>query len=131
MSRQFRADNVLGSNHGITGSPVGSINVSVNDTNFHVLTVVSPAQFNNGRNFVLRLTSANGGTAAYNVNESEGYSDTFQFLFCGNATLYADATGGSYANVEAVFLDDAPVTYAAPQAAPAVLMPPTQLRVGH
>jgi len=130
LSRQFRTDNVLGSNHGITGSPVGAINISVSDTNFHILTVVSPAQFNNGRQFALRLTAANNTSAVYNVNEPYGFSDTFQFLFQGNVTLYADATGGSYANVEAVFLDDAPVTYAAVQSAPALLAPPTKFRIG-
>jgi hypothetical protein len=133
MSRQFRTDNVLGSNHAITGTPVGVINISVSDTNYHYLTVVSPAQFNTGRQFALRLTSANNqSSAVFNVNETYGYSDTFQFLFQGNVTLSADASGGgSYANVQALFLDAAPVTYAAAvQSQPALLKPPTQFHIG-
>jgi hypothetical protein len=133
LSRQFRTDNVLGSNHGLTASPIGSIAIGVTDTNYHYLTVVSPAQFNNGRNFVLRLTSTNNTSAVYNINEARGYSDTFQFLFRGNVTLYADATGGgSYANVQALFLDDAPVTYGPVQLAPLPppLTPPTGFRIG-
>jgi hypothetical protein len=129
LSRQFRVNNVLGSNYGISGNPVGSLNVSVNDTNYHLLTVISPAQFNNARQFALRLTSTNNTSAVYNINEPEGYSDTFQFLFRGNTTLYADATGGGYANVQAVFLDDAPVTYATPQSVAVQLAPPTGFRI--
>jgi len=129
LSRQFRVNNVLGSNYGLSGNPVGTLNVSVNDTNYHLLTVISPAQFNNARQFVLRLASTNNTSAVFNINEPNGYSDTFQFLFRGNTTLYADATGGGYANVEAVFLDDAPVTYATPQSPAAPLAPPTQFRI--
>jgi len=132
LSRQFRTDNVLGTSHGLTATPLGAINITVTDTNYHYLTVVSPAQFNTGRKFALRLTAADSTSATYNINESYGSSDTYQFLFKGNVTLYADATGGgSYANVQAVFLDDAPVTYAAVQTVPAVLTPPTQFRIGH
>lgn len=130
LSRQFRADNVPGANHGLTASPVGTINIGVTDTNYHILTVVCPAQFNNPKSFVLRLTATNNTAAVFNINEAYGYSDTYQFLFQGNVTLTADATGGSSANVEALFLDDAAVTYAAASAAPGVLTPPTQLRIG-
>jgi len=45
------------------------------------------------------------------VNEYPGYSHVFQFKFRGNVTLTADATGGSDAIVQSIFLDDAPVTY--------------------
>jgi len=132
LSRQFRVDNVLGSNHGITAASLGSIPITVGDTNYHYLTIVSPAQFNSARKFAFRLTAANNTSAVFNVNESNGSSDTFQFLFKGNVTLYADASGGgSFANVQALFLDDAPVTYATPSApSHQSLTPPTQFRIG-
>jgi hypothetical protein len=106
--RQFKVDNFLGVNEGLVASPIGSINIEVSDTNFHYLTVVSPAQFNYPRNFTMRLTSTNGASAAYCVNESIGLSHVFQFLFQGNVILSADASvsGGSGAIVEALFLDD-------------------------
>jgi len=112
LGRQFRVDNNLGSNDGLLASPVGSINISVTDTNYHFLTVVSPAQFNNARQFTLKLTSPNNTSVAYVVNENPGYFGEYQFMFKGNVTLVADGTGGSYAVVQALFLDDAPVTYA-------------------
>ena len=112
LERQFRVDNVLGANDGAEASPVGSFAISVSDTNFHCLTVISPARFSDPRKFTLRLTSTNNTSAVFPVNESIGYSHTFQFLFRGNVTLWADATGGSDAIVQALFLDDAPVTYA-------------------
>jgi hypothetical protein len=130
LERQFRTDNVLGSSYGLTASPLGAINISVSDTNFHYLTVVSPSQFNNPRTFALRLVSGSNPPAAYNVNEAPGLTHTFQFLFKGNVTLYADATAGSSANVQALFLDDAPVTYTAPAAAPMQLMPPSGFHIG-
>jgi hypothetical protein len=111
IDRQYRVDNALGANRGLNASPVGSMNISVTDTNYHFLTVVSPAQFNNPRQFIMRLASTNNTSASYAVNESPGLSHTFQFLFKGNVTLYADGTGGNDAIVQALFLDNAPVTY--------------------
>ncbi len=119
LERQYRVDNVLGANRGLSANPAGSINISVTDTNFHFLTVVSPDQFNNPRQFTMRLTSTNNKSAAFTVNESPGLSHVFQFLFKGNVTLWADATGGSSAIVQAIFLDNAPVTYT-----PLLLPPP-------
>jgi hypothetical protein len=113
LERQYRVDSFLTSNHGMIASPVGSLGISVTDTNYHFLTVVSPAQFNNPRQFNLRLTAANNTSAVYTVNENFGYSHTFQFLFKGNVTLWAAATGGSQAIIQSIFLDDAPVTFAA------------------
>ena len=85
----------------------------MSDTNFHFLTVVSPAQFNNPRVFTMRLTSANKTSVAYTLNENPGLSHVFQFLFKGNVTLWADASvvHGSDAIVQSLFLDDAAVTY--------------------
>jgi hypothetical protein len=123
LQRQYRLDNILGANHGLAASPVGSISIGVSDTNYHFLTVVSPAQFNNPRKFAMRLTSTNNTSAVFIVNESLGYSHNFQFLFRGNVTLWADATGGSDAIVQALFLDDASLTY------PALLAPPAQFRI--
>jgi hypothetical protein len=62
----------------------------------------------------MRLASTNGASASYSVNESYGLSHVFQFLFSGDATLWADATGGAQANVQALFLDDAAVTFLPP-----------------
>ena len=111
VDRQYRLDNALGADRGLNASPVGSMNISVTDTNYHFLTVVSPAQFNYARKFTLGIISTDGTTAQYSVDESSGNSHVFQFLFKGNVTLRADATGGSDAIVQALFLDDASVTF--------------------
>jgi hypothetical protein len=116
LTRQYKVDNVLGAANGLMANPVASISIAAGDTNFHYLSVVSSDQFNNPRAFTMRLTSANGTSAAYTVNENPGLSHVFQFLFRGNVTLTADATvaGGSYAIVQALFLDNAAVTYLPP-----------------
>jgi hypothetical protein len=132
LQRQFRVSNELGNNTGLTANPLGTINISVTDTNYHFLTVVSPDQFNNYRYFVLSLTSTNK-TASISANSTVSYplleypvglSHTFQFLFRGNVTLTADATATYAANgiVQGIFLDDAPV-------ANTILMPPTGLHI--
>jgi hypothetical protein len=107
LGRQYKVDGVLGTNVGLSANPVGMINIGVNDSNFHFLTVVSPQQFANSRLFTLGLTSTNGTSAQYSANETHGYTHTFQFLFKGNVTLQANATGGSAAIVQAIFLDNA------------------------
>jgi hypothetical protein len=112
LERQYRVDNNLGAKCGLIASPVGSINIGVTDTNYHYLTVISPSKFNDPRQFTMRLTSTNNTSATYAVNEYPGYSHIFQFKFKGNVTLQADSTGGNNAIVQALFLDDAPVTYA-------------------
>ena len=112
LERQYKVDNLSGTNYGVIANPLASIYISVTDTNYHYLTVVSPAQFNNPRQFTMRLTSTNNTSAKFAVNEPNGYSHVFQFLFKGDVTLWADATGGSGAIMQALFLDDAPVTYA-------------------
>jgi hypothetical protein len=111
LKRQYRVDNQLGTDQGLFANPVGLINVGVTDTNFHYLTVVSPAQFNDTRNFTMSLTSTNGGTVKYAVNESPGYSHVFQFRFKGNVTLTADAAGGKGGIVQSIFVDDAPASF--------------------
>jgi hypothetical protein len=107
---------------GISGNPRGSIGISASDTNFHYLTVVSPAEFADTRSFTMTLSSTNGLSASYPVNEKFGYSHVFQFIFKGNVTLTADCTGGAGAIVQSLFLDDAPVVGS--------LAAPSQLRVG-
>ena len=118
LERTFRVDNVLGTNNGIWGGPLASLNIAVSDTSYHFLTVVSPAQYANPRVFTLRLTSTNNTSAAFTLNESPGLSHVFQFMFSGNVTLWADATvaGGSDAVVQALFFDNAPVTFLPPSA---------------
>jgi FlgD Ig-like domain/Fibronectin type III domain len=111
LQRQFRVDSVLAMNHGMSPNPVGTLNISVTDTNFHYMTIVSPSEFNNARKFTMGITSANGGTVQYAINENPGLSHVFQFKFKGNITVTADATGGSGAIIQAIFFDDALVTY--------------------
>jgi hypothetical protein len=123
LERQYRVNNVLGTNYGLVSAPLGSINISVSDSKFHYLTVISPAAFNNARMFTLSLTSTNGATASYSVNENPGLSHVFQFLFQGNVTLKGNATGGSLAIVQALFLDKVPVTTNT-----YLLSPPSNLR---
>jgi len=130
LERQYRVDNSLNNNNGMVAMPLSSLGLSTSDTNYHVLTVISPAQFNNPRQFTMRLTSANNSSAAFSVNEPYGFTHTFQFLFRGNVTLWADGTGGSGAFIQSIFLDNAPVTYAVPQAVSAPLMPPTSFHIG-
>jgi hypothetical protein len=121
LQRQYRADNYLTINQGMVAVSSGAIGISVTDTNFHYLTVISPAQFNNPRQFTMRLTSANGASASYFVNEQFGNSHIFQFLFRGNVTLWADGTG---ATVQSLFFDNAVVNY------PSLLLPPSGFHIG-
>jgi hypothetical protein len=120
MERQYLVDGVLGLNYGWASAPLGSINIGVSDTNFHYLTVVSPAQYADPRVFNMRLASTNGASAVFNVNEITGYSHVFQYIFRGDVALWADATGGTNAIVQALFLDDAPATYSAATAPAAI-----------
>ena len=131
LERQYNVDGTMGANDGMAASPIASINIGVNDNNFHYLTVVSPARFNEPRQFAMRLTSTNNTSAVFQINEYPGYSHIFQFMFRGNVTLWADATGGSDAIVQTLFLDDAPVTYSAPSTSSAQLSPPAQFHIIH
>ena len=110
LERQYRVDTVLGANDGWVANPVGSVSIGVSNTNYYYLTVISPAQYNNTRQFTLTLTSTNGASANYTVNENAGYSHVFQFLFSGNVTLTANGAGGSGAIVQALFFDPAAVS---------------------
>jgi hypothetical protein len=115
-----RVYDVLDQNHesendGLATSTTGTLNIGATDNNYHYLTVVSPAQFNYPRNFTLGITSTNGTTASYSINENPGYSHVFQFMFKGNVTLSA---AGSGAIIQSFFLDNAS-TYT-----PQPLLPP-------
>lgn len=112
LERQYRLGGTVGANSGYVANPLGSINIGVSDSNYHYLTVISPAQFNNPRQFNMRLTSTNNTSASFSIAESNGYSHVFQFLFRGNSTLWGDGTGGAGAIVQAFAFDDAAVTYA-------------------
>ncbi len=116
LARQYRVDNSssLTSPNGMVASPVATLLFSTSDTNYHHLTVVSPAQFDNARHFTMSLISTNGTSVQYTVNEASGLSHIFQFMFKGNVTLQADNTGGAGGLVQSIFFDDAQVTYAAP-----------------
>jgi hypothetical protein len=115
--------NDLGTKYGLLASPTATININAN-TNFHYLTVVSPAKFSDARTFTMTLTSTNGTSASYTVSENPGLSHTFQFIFSGNATLTASGTD---ATVQAIFLDDAAVMASGPVTNS--LSPPSKLRV--
>jgi hypothetical protein len=143
LDRQFKVGNELQTNITNWGwepfSTIASLTNVVSDTNFHFLTVASPNHEVDQRVFTLRLTSDNDNTsAAYSVNEGNaiqtikgkavvtiGSSHMYQFLFRGNATLWADASasGGTNAIVQGLFFDDAPVTYL--PASPASIDPAT------
>jgi len=119
--------------NGLTANPVGTINISVTDTNFHYLTVFSPACFNMPRNCQLGITSTNGSSVYYSINEAYGYSHIFQFLFRGDVSLWSNATAGNslpYGGggiVQSIFLDDVPSPSTSLEAT--TPPPPTNLRV--
>jgi hypothetical protein len=128
LTRQYRVDNVLGTNMGLSANPYGTINIGVNDLEFHYLTVVSPAV--GRRQFILEITSTNGASAFYSItNDWIGHTYTFQFLFRGDITLTANASGGNAATVQGLFLDNAAVV-GMPNLPPppSLLSPPTDLR---
>jgi len=111
LERQYTVDGVQGTNDGWAANTNGSIAIDPGDTNYHFLTVVSPAQFNNPRVFSLSLSSTSNNTpAVYTLNENPGLSHVFQFLFRGNVKLTADATvsGGTGAIIQGLFFDEAP-----------------------
>ncbi len=118
LGRQFLVDNTLCMNNGMVANPIGTFTIETSDTNYHYLTVTSPAQFDSSRKFTLGIISENGTSARYAVDEKFGLSHVFQFLFKGDITLLADGIGGERAIVQGIFLDDAPVTATA-------LVPPT------
>jgi FlgD Ig-like domain len=116
---------------GLVPNPVGTINISVSDSNYHLLTVMSPVMSGvHGKVFTTTLASTNGTSASYSVNDlatsllndRSGTSQIFQFLFKGDSILTMDATGGQNATLLALFLDDAGVS-----SSPA-LIPPTLLQ---
>jgi hypothetical protein len=112
LERQYRINNVLGTNDGLEAWPIGTINIGVRDTNYHFLTVISPAQFNNPRSFTITLTSTNNTSTTSSINDSPGLNHVFQYLFRGNVALSVNGSTGAYGNVQALFLDTAAVTYA-------------------
>jgi FlgD Ig-like domain len=124
LQRQYRVAGSLGTIDGLLGSPLGSININPVDDNYHYLTVISPSVFNDARNFAMTLTCTNGTTASYTVKENPGLSHVFQFLFKGNVTLTANATGGSDAIIQALFMDKVPVITVTN-----LLSPPSNLRI--
>ena len=114
LERQYDVNGFVAMNHGMLADSLRTLDIGVSDTNYHFLTVISPAEFNSSRKFTLGITSTNGSSAQYSVNEYYGYSHVFQFLFQGDVTLWADGSNGSEAIIQAIFLDNAPVTYAPP-----------------
>jgi hypothetical protein len=123
LERQYRINgsNVLSSPNGLVANGYGYLYVGASDTNYHYLTVVSPSQFNNGRNFTLGITSATNNTSAvYTINEGPGLSHVFQFLFKGNVTLWASGANNSGPIIQSIFLDNASVYYPSPLEPPQI-----------
>ena len=111
---------------GWQGNPAGNITLNVPDTNYHFLTVLSPDIYNDNRAFLISLISTNGTSAQYSVNDTEGNSYMFQFLFKGNVTLNVDQSGGSNSTIQALFVDNFPVASPSSIARP---LPPTDLQL--
>lgn len=114
LGRYYRLDGNTTMPNGMVANPVATLLFGTGDTNYHYLTIVSPAQFDNPRNFTLSLISTNGTSVKYAINEAHGLQHIFQFMFKGDVTLQADATGGGGALVQSIFFDNAAVTYANP-----------------
>jgi hypothetical protein len=140
LKRYYRVNNVMGAAfdangtqnnvaNGMTANIIGSIPIQSKDSNFHYLTVFSPACYNVSRNAKVGITSTTGDSVYYLADEKPGYSHVYQFIFRGDINLWSDATAGASIGyggggiVQAVFLDDAPV------AVPTTLMPPSNFHV--
>jgi hypothetical protein len=130
VDRGFDTNGVLGSSYPYSawvGNPIGSIAITVPDTNYHYLTACCPNLFANSQTFILTLTSANGTSAQYSINDNPGYSDIFQFLFKGNVTLTMNENGPNATGLQALFLDDANV--AGISSTPSPPLPPTDFHI--
>jgi len=80
----------------MAGYPNGTINITVTDTNWHYLTVECSAIIYQSQNFSIGMTSTNGSSVQYNESQVNGYSYLFQFMFRGNASVWATDTSGTY-----------------------------------
>lgn len=86
-------DNVLGvdSSLNLHSSVSGSIDIHVNDTAIHYLSVFCPTVHASKHDFVIKLTplGQSSPVASYSTIESfqEGQNHVFQFVFVGNVTL--------------------------------------------
>jgi hypothetical protein len=109
LERQYRINGTLEMNNGLVANGYGYLYFGATDNNYHYLTVVSPSQFNNARQFTLGVTSTNNTSAVYTINEGPGLSHVFQFLFKGNITLWASGSASSGAIVQGIFMDNASV----------------------
>ena len=127
LERQYRINGTVQMNNGLAANGYGYLYFGAKDTNYHYITIVSPAQFNNARQFTLGITSTTNNTSAvFTINENPGLSHVFQFLFKGNVTVWANGSPGSGAILQSVFLDNASVYTGAPPATPA---PPALFRI--
>ncbi len=112
---------------GLQSNPLGSINIGVGDTNYHIVTVVSGAISANSRNFTITLTSTNGDSAKYVANDNllpqpndrPQSTHIFQFVFRGNSVLTVDSTGGANGGIQAMFFDDVMATTSSALSPPA------------
>lgn len=104
LKRVVSIDGTAGADEGIEANHTGTMDIKVPDNDWHYLTLVSPARFNDPRTFSVTLNSG-AHTASYSVNETVGQNHTFQWLFQGNVTLTIDETGGSLSTAQALFID--------------------------
>ncbi|RYD88772.1 MAG: hypothetical protein EOP50_18565, partial [Sphingobacteriales bacterium] len=114
-----------------------SININVTDTNWHFLTLFSPANWNGRRNQVTTLTPQGSSTPSVSYTAYDDYHDAtingysyingynriYQFRFKGNVTLKIERlVNDTSGTVAAIFLDDMPAS-----TAPALPVAPTSL----
>lgn len=112
LGRQFSVDGVMqkaNPAYGLNANPSGVLTIKSSDTNFHFVTVYSPAKFTDPRQYTITLTSTNGDAASYSVNDQPGYSHAFQFLFKGQANLTVSGPANGLGIVSALFFDNVAV----------------------
>jgi len=124
LGRQFSVDGVMEQAnpvYGLNANPTGALTITPADGSFHFVTVYSPAKFTDPRQYTMTLTSTNGDSASYSVNDQPGYSHAFQFLFKGQVNLSVSGSANGLGTVSALFFDSS--------AGRLRLGPPTNLRI--
>ena len=108
VKRLFKVDGVAGTGTYFPATTSSSsAAISVSDTNWHVLTIISPVISANARAFTSTLTGITGQQAV--INESDnwnwGYTYTLQYGFQSNVTLTLTYVGGNDSTLQAMFFD--------------------------
>jgi hypothetical protein len=107
----FKIDGVVGSDYSLYSSPVGRIDITVNDTNWHYVTAFCPVRFADARSCSVILTpkGKTSPAATYVIKEDVGKNHIIQFRFKGDVSLTIDNQGGQGGTLQALFLDNEPV----------------------